>query len=91
MTPVAPPEISTSQIYSLRKWTRLALKGNPTIMLLLFTPEEQLVYCDELGAEFARSHTVDHLATGPRAVPRLLAGPEATLDGRARTEADPPS
>ncbi len=24
-------------IYSLRKWTRLALKGNPTIMLLLFT------------------------------------------------------
>jgi hypothetical protein len=38
-------------IYSLRKWTRLALKGNPTIMLLLFTPEDQLVYCDTLGAE----------------------------------------
>lgn len=38
-------------IYSLRKWTRLALKGNPTIMLLLFTPEDQLVYCDDLGAE----------------------------------------
>jgi hypothetical protein len=38
-------------IYSLRKWTRLALKGNPTIMLLLFTPEDQLVFCDELGAE----------------------------------------
>src|SRR5262245_64761802 len=38
-------------IYGLRKWTRLALKGNPTIMLLLFTPSEQLVYCDELGAE----------------------------------------
>ena len=38
-------------IYSLRKWTRLALKGNPTIMLLLFTPAEQLVYCDELGSE----------------------------------------
>ena len=38
-------------IYSLRKWARLALKGNPTIMLLLFTPEDQLVYCDELGTE----------------------------------------
>src|SRR5215471_6528008 len=38
-------------IYSLRKWIRLALKGNPTIMLLLFTPEDQLVYCDELGEE----------------------------------------
>ena len=38
-------------IYSLRKWTRLALKGNPTILLLLFTPDEQLVHCDELGRE----------------------------------------
>lgn len=31
-------------ICSLRKWARLALKGNPTIMLLLFTPKDQLVY-----------------------------------------------
>src|SRR5688500_10879924 len=38
-------------IYSLRKWTRLALKGNPTILLLLFTPDDQLVYCDPLGLE----------------------------------------
>lgn len=27
-------------IYSLRKWCSLALKGNPTILLLLFTPRE---------------------------------------------------
>ena len=38
-------------IYSLRKWMRLALKGNPTILLLLFTPEDQLVHCDSLGRE----------------------------------------
>jgi hypothetical protein len=38
-------------IYSLRKWTRLALKGNPTILLLLFTPEDQLVACTPLGRE----------------------------------------
>jgi uncharacterized protein len=38
-------------IYSLRKWTRLALKGNPTILLLLFTPNDQLVHCDSLGSE----------------------------------------
>lgn len=38
-------------IYSLRKWVRLALKGNPTILLLLFTPEDQLVHIDDLGAE----------------------------------------
>ena len=38
-------------IYSLRKWMRLALKGNPTILLLLFTPEDQLMHCDALGHE----------------------------------------
>lgn len=27
-------------IYSLRKWTRLALHGNPTVLLLLFLPSE---------------------------------------------------
>jgi uncharacterized protein len=38
-------------IYSLRKWMRLALKGNPTVLLLLFTPDDQLMQCDALGAE----------------------------------------
>ena len=54
-------------IYSLRKWTRLALKGNPTIMLLLFTPEDQLVYCDTLGAELR--------ALTPSIVSRRVQGP----------------
>lgn len=30
-------------IYSLRKYLRLAIKGNPTVMLLLFVPEDRLV------------------------------------------------
>ena len=38
-------------IYSLRKWVRLALQGNPTVVLLLFTPVDQLVQCDDLGNE----------------------------------------
>ena len=38
-------------IYSLRKWMRLALKGNPTIMLLLFTPDDQLISCNGFGRE----------------------------------------
>src|SRR3954465_4856495 len=54
-------------IYSLRKWTRLALKGNPTIMLLLFTPEDQLVSCDKLGAELR--------ALMPATVSRRVQGP----------------
>jgi len=38
-------------ICGLRKWTRLALKGNPTVLLLLFTPDDQLMVCDDLGKE----------------------------------------
>lgn len=29
-------------VYSLRKWARLALKGNPTVLLLLFAPPEKM-------------------------------------------------
>src|SRR4051812_46676352 len=32
-------------VYSLAKWTRLALAGNPTILILLFLPEKAVV-CD---------------------------------------------
>jgi hypothetical protein len=59
--------VADRPIYSLRKWTRLALKGNPTIMLLLFTPEEQLVHCDERGAELR--------ALTPSIVSRRVQGP----------------
>ena len=38
-------------IYSLRKYVRLALKGNPTILLLLFAPASSLVACDARGAK----------------------------------------
>ena len=42
-------------IYSLRKWARLALGGNPTIMLLLFAPRDQCsVY--ELEGEWLQRH-----------------------------------
>jgi hypothetical protein len=46
---------------------RLALRGNPTILLLLFTPEEQLVSCDELGRELR--------ALTPAIVSRRVQGP----------------
>lgn len=38
-------------LYSLRKYLRLALKGNPTVMLPLFAPEESLVIVTPLGRE----------------------------------------
>lgn len=37
--------------YSLRKYVRLALKGHPTILLLLFVPDEQVLVKTELGEQ----------------------------------------
>lgn len=37
-------------IYSLRKYVRLAVKGNPTILLLLFAPTDLLTQCDARGS-----------------------------------------
>jgi uncharacterized protein len=38
-------------IYSARKWARLALAGNPTVLLVLFVPDEEVVFRNEVGAE----------------------------------------
>ncbi len=40
-------------IYSARKWARLALSGNPSVLLLLFVPDEEVVYRDAIGVELA--------------------------------------
>ncbi len=52
-------------IYSARKWARLALAGNPTVLLLLFVPEHEVVFCNQAGAEL--------VANGHRFVSRLAA------------------
>lgn len=38
-------------LYSLRKYLRLAIKGNPTALLPLYAPEDQLITVTELGHE----------------------------------------
>jgi hypothetical protein len=38
-------------IYSARKWARLALAGNPTVLLVLFVPDDEVVFRNEAGAE----------------------------------------
>jgi uncharacterized protein len=38
-------------VYSLRKWCRLALSGNPTVMLLLHVPEEQCSILEQPGRD----------------------------------------
>jgi hypothetical protein len=44
-------------IYSARKWCRLAVAGNPTVLLPLFVPDEEVVFRDRSGAELtANAH-----------------------------------
>jgi len=38
-------------IYSARKWARLALAGNPTVLLVLFVPDQEAVFRNKAGAE----------------------------------------
>lgn len=38
-------------IYSLRKWCSLAGNGNPSIITLLYLPENLLVHCDDIGRD----------------------------------------
>ena len=53
-------------IYSARKWARLALAGNPTVLLVLFVPDAEVVFRNEAGAELARNahRFVSRLAAG---------------------------
>lgn len=38
-------------VYSARKWARLASAGNPTVLLVLFVPDSDVVHRDAVGAE----------------------------------------
>jgi uncharacterized protein len=38
-------------VFSLRKWARLALQGNPTVLLLLYLPDDALVTRTEAGRQ----------------------------------------
>ncbi|WP_033440761.1 nucleotidyltransferase domain-containing protein [Saccharothrix sp. NRRL B-16314] len=49
-TPSGPGDLDLV-VYSLRKWLRLALQGNPTVLLLLFAPEHEIVSITPLGRE----------------------------------------
>jgi hypothetical protein len=53
-------------IYSARKWARLALAGNPTVLLVLFVPDDEVVFRNDAGAELTdNAHRfVSRLAAG---------------------------
>ena len=41
-------------VYSLRKWARLALQGHPTVLLLLYLPDDALVIRTSVGEELQK-------------------------------------
>jgi len=77
-------------IYSARKWARLALDGNPTVLLVLFVPDEEVVFRNEAGAEL--------VANADRFVSRLAAarflgylrGQKAAMTGQAGAHTNRP-
>src|SRR5580698_174297 len=77
-------------IYSARKWARLALAGNPTVLLVLFVPDEEVVFRNEVGAEL--------VANAGRFVSRLAAvrflgylrGQKAAMTGQAGAHTNRP-
>ena len=76
---------------SLRKWLRLALAGNPTVILLLFSPPESLLVCTDRGLalrELAPA-IVSRLA-GPRYVGYMQAQKERLLDTRGQRRVNRP-
>jgi predicted nucleotidyltransferase len=56
-------------IYSARKWCRLASAGNPTVLLLMFVPDSEVVYRNEVGAELVDNA---HRFVSRRAADRFL-------------------
>jgi hypothetical protein len=77
-------------IYSARKWARLALAGNPTVLLVLFVPNREVVFRDEAGAELAANA---HRFVSRLAVARYLGylgGQKAAMTGQAGAHTNRP-
>ncbi len=76
-------------LYSLRKYLRLAVKGNPTVLLPLFAPREDLVVVTPLGEELREMRAA---FLSQQAVERFLGymrSQRARTERRARRDADP--
>ncbi len=56
-------------VYSARKWARLALAGNPTVLLVLFVPDNEVVFRNAVGAELVDNA---HRFVSRRAADRFL-------------------
>jgi hypothetical protein len=76
-------------VYSARKWARLALAGNPTVLLVLFVPDGDVVHRDPVGAElvanahrFVSRHAADRFLGYLRAQRAGLTGESSVRTNR---------
>ena len=77
--------------YSLRKWLRLALAGNPTVILLLFAPEEALLLSTEQGQALRElAPAIVSRRAGPRYVGYMRAQKERLLGTRGQRNVNRP-
>jgi hypothetical protein len=77
-------------IYSIRKWARLALGGNPTVLLVLFVPDEEVVYRNQAGAELVDNA---HRFVSRQAAERFLGylrGQKAAMTGEVGAHTNRP-
>jgi uncharacterized protein len=77
-------------IYSARKWARLALDGNPTVLLVLSVPDDEVVFRDEVSAELVAN--ADKFVSRLAAVRFLgyLRGQKAAMTGQAGAHTNRP-
>lgn len=77
--------------YTLRKWLRLALSGNPTVLLLLFSPADSLLVCNERGTALrALAPAIVSRQAGPRYLGYLRAQKERLLGTRGQRRVNRP-
>jgi hypothetical protein len=77
--------------YSLRKWLRLAVTGNPTVLLLLFSPPETLSVVTPAGEALrGLAPAIVSRAAGPRFLGYLQAQKERFLGTRGQRRVNRP-
>jgi hypothetical protein len=77
--------------YSLRKWLRLALAGNPTVLLLLFSPRETLLVCTERGDALRElAPAIVSRKAGPRFLGYMRAQKERLIGTRGQRNVNRP-
>jgi predicted nucleotidyltransferase len=77
--------------YSLRRWLRLALSGNPTVLLLLFSPPGSLLVCTERGRQLRElAPSIVSRQAGPRFLGYMEAQKQRLLGTRGQRRVNRP-